>query len=150
MKQMPSGVSRWYSNYNSKNILVNYTTAYFSLSSPGLLQYQMNKYLEHFLYCYQILSQTVKKTEHCQAFPLSFWGLIVGSDLFLYLKYQISSSFVMFTSKREIFLRLSLMSKIKINVPHKKIMLSLDYSTVKKEKREMKKRKRKQVVQNLI
>lgn len=49
----------------------------------------------------------------------------------------------MFTSKREIFLRLSLMSKIKINVPHKKIMLSLDYSTVKKEKREMKKRKRK-------
>lgn len=46
----------------------------------------------------------------------------------------------MFTSKREIFLRLSLMSKIKINVPHKKIMLSLDYSTVKKKK-EMKKGK---------
>lgn len=42
--------------------------------------------------------------------------------------------FVMFTSKREIFLHFSLMSKIKINVPHKKIMLSLDYSTVKKKR----------------
>lgn len=47
----------------------------------------------------------------------------------------------MFTSKREIFLRLSLMSKIKINVPHKKIMLSLDYSTVKKKKKRWKKGK---------
>lgn len=47
----------------------------------------------------------------------------------------------MFTSKREIFLRLSLMSKIKINVPHKKIMLSLDYSTVKKKRDEKKEKK---------